>query len=52
MYGDDALRIRLVTNMNPAVELYGLRKKVGLFEEEFGLSVWVEVVEDLEKFQR
>lgn len=44
---EDEMRLRLVTHTRPNAELYGLQKKAGLFEEEFGLTVWAEPVRDL-----
>ncbi len=43
---EDEVVFRLVTYSSPMTELYGLRKKISLFEEVFGLSVWPEPVKE------
>ena len=49
-YGGDELHMRLATRVDPRTELYGLRKKISLFEEEFGLEVSTELVTGSFKF--
>jgi len=46
-YHDGQLRIRFVSRSDPSMELFGLRKKQRLFEEEFGMAVWAEPVKKL-----
>ncbi len=41
---EDELILRLIASVPPVTELYGLQKKVGLFEDVFGLSIWPEPV--------
>ncbi len=46
-YSDGQLRLRFVPRGDPSMELFGLRKKLRLFEEEFGMAVWGEPVREL-----